>query len=142
MKLQIIPNEQLTVEELKSYTIPVDLTLEEWEDGHRKLLWHKEAARHLILKSQAFGAKKFGIEKVAQVQAMFFLQMGIDPTKPAMLERDLDTDILKHLQQSVERWMSKSNPELWDKDRLNRALELLEPMEREAKRVRELLSKV
>jgi hypothetical protein len=37
--------------------------------------------------------------------------------------------------------MAKSNPEAWDRDKLNRALELLEPMEREAKRVRELLNK-
>jgi hypothetical protein len=139
MKLQIIPEQQLTAEELKTYTIPEDITVEDWEDGHRKLLYYKEASRYLILKSQAFGAKKFGIETVARVQAMFCLQMGIDPTKPAMLERDPETDVLRHLQQSVERWMAKSNPEAWDKDKLTRALDLLEPMEREAKRVRELL---
>jgi len=142
MKIQIIPEQQLTTEELKTYTIPEEITQEAWEKGHNDLLYYKEAARYLILKSQAFGAKKFGIETVAKVEAHFFLQMGIDITKPAMLERDIDADILKHLQQSVERWLSKSKPELWDKDRLNRALELLEPMEREAKRVRELLAKV
>ena len=141
MKLQIIPEQQLTTEELKSYTIPEEITQEAWEKGHKDLLYYKEAARYLILKSQAFGAKKFGIETVAKVEAHFFLKMGIDPTKPAMLERDPETDVLKHIQQSVQRWMAKSNPEAWDRDKLNRALELLEPMEREAKRVRELLNK-
>lgn len=139
MKLQIIPEQQLTTEELKTYTIPENITQDDWEKGHKDLLYYKEAARYLILKSQAFGAKKFGIETVAKVEAHFFLQMGIDPAKPAMLERDPDTDVLKHLQQSVERWMKKSTPEAWDKDKLTRALDLLEPMEREAKRVRELL---
>jgi hypothetical protein len=47
------------------------------------------------------------------------------------------------LSQSFILWQRKMSDEIpqWDKDRLNRALELLEPMEKEAKRVRELLNK-
>ena len=48
---------------------------------------------------------------------------------------------IEGLSQSFILWQRKMSDEIqgWDKDKLTRALDLLEPMEREAKRVRELL---
>jgi len=88
------------------------------------------------------------MEFTADTEAQLELDLGLalPEAKPALNPADKTKAIvtIEGLSQSFILWQRKMSDEIqgWDKDRLNRALELLEPMEREAKRVRELLAKV
>ena len=88
------------------------------------------------------------MEFCADTEAQLELDLGLalPEAKPALNPSDKTKAIvtIEGLSQSFILWQRKMSDEIqgWDKDRLNRALELLEPMEREAKRVRELLAKV
>jgi len=133
---------------LHALNLPTTLTPAEWTDIHRDILTCKKAASKWLTQSRDYGTSRWGIEFTADTEAQLELDLGLalPEAKPALNPADKTKAIvtIEGLSQSFILWQRKMSDEIqgWDKDRLNRALELLEPMEREAKRVRELLAKV
>jgi hypothetical protein len=138
--LTIIPDKRLTLDQLDQWEIPAETTKEQWTEGHTQLLWYAYAVKRLLPKSEAFGRAQFGDEHWIETEARFQLEFGL-PIPDSSTPRETDEDrVLAYLCKGVERWMERSgNLDTWDSDRLNAALNLLEPMEKEAQRIRELL---
>ena len=140
--MQLIDTTKLTLNEL---TLPENLTKEEWTHGHTQLLIVKKSADKWLNQSREYSKKRWGLEFTADTEDQLELELGIafpDP-KPALNPADKTKAIvtIEGLSQSFILWQRKMSDEIqgWDKDRLNRALELLEPMEKEAQRIRSLL---
>ena len=133
---------------LAGLNLPATLTPEEWTDVHRDILTCKKLASKWLTQSRDYGTNRWGEEFMNDTELQLELKLGIalPEAKPALNPPDKTKAIvtIEGLSQSFILWQRKMSDEIqtWDKDRLNRALELLEPMEREAKRVRELLAKV
>jgi len=133
---------------LAALNLPIALTPAEWTDIHRDILVCKKAASKWLSQSRDYGTARWGMEFTADTEAQLELDLGLalPEAKTTLNPADKTKAIvtIEGLSQSFILWQRKMSDEIqgWDKDRLNRALELLEPMEREAKRVRELLAKV
>lgn len=121
------------------------LLKEEWYEVHRRLRHSKEHATAWIKRSLEYGISKFGQEYVADSEVQMELELGIyKQDKPKTLnppDKSKSVVTIEGIHQSFMLWQRKMSDEVeeWDKDKLRRALDLLEPMERQAKRVRELL---
>ena len=132
---------------LHALNLPATLTPAEWTDVHRDILTCKKAASKWLSQSRDYGTARWGMEFCADTEAQLELDLGLalPEAKTTLNPADKTKAIvtIEGLSQSFILWQRKMSDEIqgWDKDRLNRALELLEPMEREAKRVRELLAK-
>ena len=143
--MQLIDTTKLTLKEL---TLPENLTKEEWTGGHSQLLIVKKSADKWLNQSREYSKKRWGLHFTADTedQLEFELGLALPEPKPALNPADKTKAIvtIEGLSQSFILWQRKMSDEIqqWDKDKLTRALDLLEPMEREAKRVRELLGKV
>jgi len=143
--MQLIDTTMLTLADL---ILPETLTQKEWEHAHTQLIICKKAANKWLGQSRDYSTERWGLEYTADKEYQLELELGISlpEPKPALNPADKTKAIvtIEGLSQSFILWQRKMSDEIpqWDKDRLNRALELLEPMEKEAKRVRELLGKV
>jgi len=133
---------------LSGLNLPATLTADDWTDVHRDILTCKKLASKWLSQSRDYATNRWGEEFMNDTELQLELKLGIDlpEAKPTLNPADKTKAIvtIEGLSQSFILWQRKMSDEIqgWDKDRLNRALELLEPMEREAKRVRELLAKV
>jgi len=133
---------------LSGLNLPDNLTPADWTTIHRDILVCKKAASKWMQQSREYSTKRWGQDFTidTEIQLEMDLGLALPEAKPALNPADKTKAIvtIEGLSQSFILWQRKMNDEIqqWDKDRLNRALELLEPMEREAKRVRELLAKV
>lgn len=142
--MQLIDTTKLTLKEL---TLPENLTKEEWTDGHSQLLIVKKSADKWLNQSRDYSKKRWGLEFTADTEDQLELELGLalPEPKPALNPADKTKAIvtIEGLSQSFILWQRKMNDEIqqWDNDRLNRALELLEPMEKEAQRLRGLLAR-
>jgi hypothetical protein len=142
--MQVIDQAMFT---LAGMNLPENLTTDEWKHIHRDILICKRAASKWLQQSRDYSNERWGMEFTADTEAQLELKLGLvfPEPKPALNPADKTKAIvtIEGLSQSFILWQRKMSDEIpqWDKDRLNRALELLEPMEREAKRVRELLNK-
>lgn len=120
-------------------------TQDEWASIHRSIILCKQASSKWLKQSRAFGIDKWGEEFVADAEVQMELALGIETSdKPATLnapDKSKAIVTIEGIHQSFVLWERKMHDEVesWDKDKLTRALDLLEPMERQAKRVRELL---
>lgn len=120
-------------------------TQDEWAAIHRSIILCRQASSKWLKQSRAFGIGKWGEEFVADAEVQMELALGIDMSeKPASLnppDKSKAIITIEGISQSFVLWERKMHDEVetWDKDNLKRALGLLEPMERQAKRVRELL---
>jgi hypothetical protein len=122
--------------------IPDSTTQEGWTDLHRGILTCKRAAGKWLSQSRKWATEKWGIDYVAETEVQLELALGIEckdkpaPLNPADKSKAIVT--IEGISQSFVLWHRKmaSEVETWDRDRLKRALELLEPMEAQAKAIR------
>ena len=143
----------MTLTENNTVTLNQDGTLafregiskEEWFDAHRKFLHAKRYAAAWLKASRAHAIAAWGMEFVADAEVQIEMDLGIEASdKPANLnphDKSKAIVTIEGIHQSFVLWERKMHDEVegWDKLKLKRALDLLEPMERQAKRVRELL---
>jgi hypothetical protein len=132
---------------LKELSIPTDTTQEQWAEIHRSLLVCKKSAAKWLSQSRSFASDRWGVDYVAETEVQLELSLGLpEPVKPEPLnpaDKSKAIVTIEGVHQSFVLWQRKMSGEVetWDRDRLNRALELLTPMEQQAKRIRELLGK-
>jgi len=130
---------------LAGLNLPDNLTTGEWKAIHKDILTCKRAASKWLQQSRDYSNGRWGMEFTANTEAQLELKLGLifPEPKPALNPADKTKAIvtIEGLSQSFILWQRKMSDEIqgWDKDKLTRALNLLEPMEREAKRVRQLL---
>jgi hypothetical protein len=125
--------------------IPDSTTQEAWTDLHRAILTCKRAAGKWLSQSRKWATDRWGIDYVAETEVQLELALGIEtkdkpaPLNPADKSKAIVT--IEGISQSFALWHRKmaGEVETWDRDRLKRALELLEPMEAQAKAIRERL---
>jgi len=140
--MQLIDNAMVT---LHALTLPETLTKAEWSDIHRDLLTCKKAAAKWLQQSRDYSTSKWGLEFCADTEAQLELDLGLamPDERPALNPADKTRAIvtIEGLSQKFELWSRKMDSEIaeWDADRLNRALELLGPFEKQAARIRQLL---
>jgi hypothetical protein len=141
--MQLIDTQTFTPQ---TVNIPDNCTMAEWMDLHRAILTCKRAAGKWLSQSRAYAVGKWGNEWTADAEAQLELDLGfaITEDKPALNPADKTKAIvtIEGLSQKFEMWERKMHDEIdqWDKPRLERALELLTPMEATAARIRQLLT--
>lgn len=140
--MQLIDQAMFT---LAGLNLPDNLTTAEWADIHRDILTCKQAASKWLQQSRDYSNGRWGMEFTADTEAQLELDLGLSlpEAKPTLNPADKTKAIvtIEGINQKFLLWQRKMDEELttWDSDRLNAALALLEPMEREAQRIRELL---
>ena len=140
--MQLIDTTMLT---LNSLSLPDTLTKDDWTDIHGQLLLCKKAAAKWLQQSRDYSTGRWGMEFTADTEAQLELDLGLaqPDERPALNPADKTRAIvtIEGLSQKFELWSRKMDSEIeaWDPDRLNRALELLTPFEKQAARIRQLL---
>ena len=128
-----------------SLTIPPEATQEQWQDIHRTILLCRKASRVWLKQSRDFAAERWGAEYVATAEEQMELALGLpEPVeKPQLNPADKSKAIvtIEGICQMFDLWQRKMRDEIeqWDRPRLEKALALVEPIEAQAKRIRELL---
>jgi hypothetical protein len=138
----ILTNEAFTkLEQLELWDIPQDTTKEQWQAGHKQLLLLGQIVKQLLPKSERFGQKHFGDDAVIEVEAQFMLEFGLPlPDESSRPRLEGDEAVIDMLERSFQNWVRRSGSmELWGRDRLERALRMIEPLAEQAVRIRELL---
>ena len=137
---------ELTTFHPNSLHIPTDITEEEWSDMHRTILLCRASSRLWLRQSRDYASARWGVDYVAKAEMQMELALGLPepkPEKPALNPDDKSRAIvtIEGICQSFSLWQRKMAPEIerWDRDRLTKALALVEPIEAQAKRIRELL---
>jgi len=137
---------ELSIFTPKELKIPADITPEAWTEQHRLFMLCHTFSRKFLRESRSFAAEKWGADFVADVEIQLELELGLPepkPEKPALNPEDKSRAIvtIEGICQSFTLWQRKMAPEIerWDRDRLTKALALVEPIEAQAKRIRELL---
>jgi hypothetical protein len=131
---------------LNGVKINQDATREEWMAIHRDILVCKNAASKWLTQSRDFATKRWGAEFMADTELQLELDLGLSlpAEKPTLNPADKTTAIvtIEGLSQKFQLWERKMSDDIgkWDKARLERALELLTPMEATAARIRGLLA--
>ena len=127
-------------------TIAPEATQDDWLTIHSRLIHAKRYAAAWLKRSREFATDQWGIEFVADAEVQMEMNLGIEAKdKPATLNPPDKTKAIINIEgihQSFVLWERKMHDEIetWGNDKLTRALELLEPMERRAKAIRERLA--
>jgi hypothetical protein len=141
--MQIIDTTMFT---LNALNLPDTLTPAEWTNIHRDILVCKRAASKWLSQSRDYSTARWGMEFCADTEAQLELDLGLTLTeeKPTLNPDDKTKAIvtIEGLSQKFTVWERKMSDDIgkWDKARLERALELLTPMEATAARIRQLLA--
>ena len=138
----IINNEVFKVDGL---SISDTTTKDEWESIHRTIITCKKAAGKWLNQSRSFATAKWGLDYAANAEIQMELALGIEskdskePINPSNKSKAIVT--IEGIAQSFKLWSRSMVDEIdrWDQDRIKRALELLEPIEAQAKALRERL---
>ena len=139
----ILANEAFTkLDQLELWQISENTTKEQWQDGHRQLLLLGQVVKQLLPKSERFGQKHFGDDAVIEVEAQFMLDFGLPIPEPSNTTRlEGDEAVIDMLERGFQRWVQRSGSmELWSRERLERALRMIEPLAEQAARIRQLLA--
>jgi len=118
----------------------------EWYEVHRRLMHTKEHASKWLKQSREYGTNHYGLDYVAEAEVQIEMDLGfVAKDKPATLNPPDKTKAIINIEgihQSFVLWERKMHDEIetWGSDKLTRALELLEPMERQARAIRERLA--
>ena len=126
--------------------IPEQCTMQDWMLIHRSILLCKSAASKWLSQSRAYAIGKWGNEWTADAEHQLELDLGLPMAeeKPTLNPDDKTKAIvtIEGLSQKFEMWERKMHDQIdaWDKPRLERALELLTPMEATAAQIRQLLT--
>jgi hypothetical protein len=141
--MQIIDTTMFT---LNALNLPETLTPAEWTDIHKDILVCKRAASKWLSQSRDYSTARWGMEFTADTEAQLELDLGLTlaEAKPTLNPDDKTKAIvtIEGLSQKFTVWERKMSDDIgkWDRDRLERALELLTPMEATAARIRQLLA--
>lgn len=141
--MQLIDTTMFT---LNALNLPDTLTPAEWTNIHRDILVCKRAASKWLSQSRDYSTARWGMEFCADTEAQLELDLGLTLTeeKPTLNPDDKTKAIvtIEGLSQKFTVWERKMSDDIgkWDKARLERALELLTPMEATAARIRGLLA--
>ena len=141
--MQLIDTTMFT---LHALNLPDTLTPPEWTNIHRDILVCKRAASKWLSQSRDYSTARWGMEFCADTEAQLELDLGLTLTeeKPTLNPDDKTKAIvtIEGLSQKFTVWERKMSDDIgkWDKARLERALELLTPMEATAARIRGLLA--
>jgi hypothetical protein len=131
---------------LNALNLPDTLTPTEWTDIHKDILVCKRAASKWLSQSRDYSTARWGMEFTADTEAQLELDLGLTlaDEKPTLNPDDKTKAIvtIEGLSQKFTVWERKMSDDIgkWDRDRLERALELLSPMEATAARIRGLLA--
>lgn len=131
---------------LHALNLPETLTPAEWTDIHKDILVCKRAASKWLSQSRDYSNSRWGMEFTADTEAQLELDLGLTlaEAKPTLNPDDKSKAIvtIEGLSQKFTVWERKMSDDIgkWDKARLERALELLTPMETTAARIRGLLA--
>jgi len=127
-------------------TIAADATQDQWADIHRTILLCRSTSRLWLKQSREFAATKWGADYVAEVEIQMELSLGLPQPepKPDINPADKSKGIvtIEGITQQFALWSRKMAPQIatWDVVKLKRALELLEPMEKQAQEIRARLN--
>jgi hypothetical protein len=141
--MQLIDTTMFT---LNALNLPDTLTPAEWTNIHKDILVCKRAASKWLSQSRDYSTARWGMEFCADTEAQLELDLGLTLTeeKPTLNPDDKTKAIvtIEGLSQKFTVWERKMSDDIgkWDKARLERALELLTPMETTAARIRGLLA--
>jgi len=141
--MQLIDTTMFT---LHALNLPETLTPAEWTDIHKDILVCKRAASKWLSQSRDYSTARWGMEFTADTEAQLELDLGLTlaDEKPTLNPDDKTKAIvtIEGLSQKFTVWERKMSDDIgkWDRDRLERALELLTPMEATAARIRGLLA--
>lgn len=126
--------------------IPPGITEDAWAEMHRTILLCRASSRLWLKQSRDYASARWGVDYVADAEMQMELALGLPepkPEKPALNPEDKSRAIvtIEGICQSFALWQRKMAPEIerWDRERLTKALSLVEPIEAQAKRIRELL---
>jgi hypothetical protein len=135
-----------TITKDKQLVIPDDATPEQWADIHGSIMLAKRMAGKWLKASREYGEKHFGLDFVAEteVQMEFTLGIEVNDKDESSNAKDKSKAIvtIEGITQSFKLWQRKIKDDIdnWDKDRLGRALALLEPIEAQARAIRERIN--
>jgi len=135
-----------TITKDKHLVIPDDTTAEQWADIHGSIMLAKRMAGKWLKASREYGEKHFGLDFVAEteVQMEFTLGIEVNDKDESSNAKDKSKAIvtIEGITQSFKLWQRKIKDDInnWDKDRLSRALTLLEPIEAQARAIRERIN--
>jgi hypothetical protein len=141
--MQLIDTTMFT---LHALNLPETLTPAEWTNIHKDILVCKRAASKWLSQSRDYSTARWGMEFCADTEAQLELDLGLTlaDEKPTLNPDDKTKAIvtIEGLSQKFTVWERKMSDDIgkWDKARLERALELLTPMEATAARIRGLLA--
>jgi hypothetical protein len=140
-----------TVLNTAELVLPADMTQGQWQAVHHQILAARNFARRWVNQSRAFAEGKWGADYVAQAETQMELALGLSSPDPAPAPKaDLNPGdkskaivTIEGIHQQFTLWNRKMETAIdsWDKPRLQKALGLVEPMERLAGRIRALLAR-
>lgn len=134
-----------TITKDKQLVIPDDTTAEQWADIHGSIMLAKRMAGKWIKASREYGEKHFGLDYVAETEVQMEFTLGIETKDKDQGSNAPDKSkaivTIEGITQSFKLWQRKIADDFdrWDKDRLTRALTMLEPMESQAAEIRRRL---
>jgi len=126
-------------------TIPAETTQGEWAAIHRSIMLCGKAHKAWLKQSRAFATARWGEEYLAETEVQLEMVLGIEPPKeaPRLNPADKSSAIvtIEGISQQFTLWHRKMDAQItsWDKPQIEKALGLLEPIEREATRLRGML---
>lgn len=119
---------------------------ETWWNTHRQIILAKNASGRWLRQSREWASKQFGDEYVGQAEAQMELALGLvqqekpkDTLNPGDKSKSIVT--IQGVSTQFQMWYRKMDEhiEQWDRNTLNQALDLINPMEQAAKRIRDRL---
>jgi hypothetical protein len=134
----IVPKEIEKLLSKEGLMIPANTTKKDWVGIHNSVLLAHKIGINLrnkwIKQSRIFGAEKYGLDFLAETEVQIEIELGYDPTRKTkgMNPSDKSQGIvsIEGITQSFKLWHRKIKDEIetWEEARLDRAIELLEPM--------------
>jgi hypothetical protein len=125
--------------------IPQDATQEQWAEIHRSIILCRKASGAWLKQSREYGVGRWGAEYVGEQEVQMEMALGLPAPedKPTLNPADKSKAIvtIEGISHSFALWQRKMGPEIehWNREQLTKALPLLEPIEAQAKRIRERL---
>lgn len=126
--------------------IPSEATQDDWLAIHKSIMLCRKASKLWLKKSREFASDRWGEEFLAESEVQMELALGIEPPKETTKLNPSDKSsaivTIEGISQQFTLWHRKMDAEIagWDRVKVEKALGLLEPIEREATRLRSMLS--
>ena len=137
-----------TINETNDLMIPMGTSEAEWQVMHSSLLAARFFSRRWVEQSRDYGVETFGEELVNDFETQQTLDLGINipPPKPDVNGAGKAKGLvsIEGIYASYNIWHRTVEHLIptWDKDKVERALELLLPMETQAQALRDRLEEV